>query len=383
VVWRGRVAAVVSRSLVGRQDEDSLAPRGPERPLMRQLPTERDLFAEEQAMPSMSFGDHIEELRARLILAIVGLAIGTFVAFIPFPTPWGSFTPGQWVFDRLLVPAEEALREYDTKQVKERSERAIKDQAMTGPFEVRVSKRDFARVLREIAPDLKLPPEAALEGESVTLPLEYKASDWINSVHSFSKPRTGVISLSPLETFMSFFLVGLVTGLVLASPWVFYQLWQFVAAGLYRHERYYVMKFLPFSLGLFLGGVLLCFFSVLPFTLKFLFEFNEWLKIEPNLRLTDWMGFATFLPLVFGVCFQTPLVMMLLERIGVFTLDDFRKKRKIALLAIVIAAAAITPTGDPLTLSLLAGPMYALYELGIRMIANARARDEGMASAKA
>lgn len=347
---------------------------------MRQLPNERDLFAEEQAMPSMSFGDHIEELRARLILAIFGLAIGTFIAFIPFPTPWGAFTPGQWVFDRLLLPAQEALREYDAKQVKERSERAVKDKMLTRPFEVRVAKRDLAKAMSELYPELKPPSDSSLEGESVTLPLEYKAADWIAGVHDYSKPRD-VISLSPLETFMSFFLVGMVTGLVLSSPWVFYQLWQFVAAGLYRHERYYVMKFLPFSLGLFLAGVLLCFFSVLPFTLKFLFEFNEWLKIEPNLRLTDWMGFATFLPLVFGICFQTPLVMMLVERIGIFTVDDFRKKRKIAILIIVIAAAAITPTGDPLTLSLLAGPMYGLYELGIYLIGKARANDAASASA--
>ena len=69
-------------------------------------------------------------------------------------------------------------------------------------------------------------------------------------------------------------MVALVSGLVLASPWVFYQGWAFVAAGLYRHERRYVKKFLPFSLGLFLTGVFLCFFFVLPITLTFLLQFN-------------------------------------------------------------------------------------------------------------
>ena len=97
-----------------------------------------------------------------------------------------------------------------------------------------------------------------------------------------------------------FFMVCLVTGLVIASPWVFYQAWAFVAAGLYRHERHYVTKFLPLSLGLFLAGVFLCFFGVLPITLSFLLEFNVWLGIEPTLRLSDWMSFATILPLVFG-----------------------------------------------------------------------------------
>ena len=76
----------------------------------------------------------------------------------------------------------------------------------------------------------------------------------------------------------------------------------------------------------------LCFFCVLPITLSFLLEFNVWLGIEPTLRLADWMSFATILPLVFGLCFQTPLIMLFLERIGVFTVDDFRAKRKIAIL---------------------------------------------------
>ena len=133
-------------------------------------------------------------------------------------------------------------------------------------------------------------------------------------------------------------MVCLVTGLVIASPWVFYQLWAFVAAGLYRHERHYVTKFLPFSLGLFLAGVFLCFFGVLPVTLSFLLEFNVWLGIEPTLRISEWMSFATILPLVFGVCFQTPLIMLFLERIGIFTADDFRAKRKFAILIMVIAA---------------------------------------------
>jgi sec-independent protein translocase protein TatC len=150
---------------------------------------------------------------------------------------------------------------------------------------------------------------------------------------------------------------------------VFYQLWAFIGAGLYRHERHYVTKFLPFSLGLFLTGVFLCFFGVLPITLRFLLEFNVWLGIEPTLRLADWMSFATILPLVFGICFQTPLIMMFLALIGIFTVDDFRSKRKIAILIMVIAGAVLTPGQDPFSMILLAVPMIGLYELGILLVA--------------
>ena len=86
------------------------------------------------------------------------------------------------------------------------------------------------------------------------------------------------------------------------------------------------------------------------------------------MRLVDWMSFATILPLVFGVCFQTPLVMVFLERIGIFTADDFRAKRKIAILIIVIAGAVLTPGQDPFSQCMLAVPMIILYELGILMV---------------
>src|SRR5262249_21338165 len=183
-----------------------------------------------------------------------------------------------------------------------------------------------------------------------------------------------LVSLAPLETITIFFMVGLVSGLVLASPWVFYQAWAFVAAGLYRHERRYVERYLPFSLGLFLSGVFLCFFFVLPVTLTFLLQFNVYLGVAPTLRLSEWMSFATLLPLIFGIAFQTPLVMLFLERINIFTIEDFRAKRKMAILIITIVAAVLTPGQDPISMLLLACPMIMLYELGILLISQGKHR---------
>ena len=201
------------------------------------------------------------------------------------------------------------------------------------------------------------------------MPLQFSAAGMIETVQSSTvQIDQSLVSLAPLETLTIFFMVCLVSGLVLASPWVFYQGWAFVAAGLYRHERRYVKKYLPFSLGLFLTGVFLCFFFVLPITLRFLFQFNVWLGVAPTLRLSEWMSFATILPLIFGLSFQTPLVMLFLERIGIFTVEDFRAKRKIAILVITIAAAVLTPGQDPFSMLLLACPMILLYELGILLI---------------
>src|SRR5262249_52515737 len=108
--------------------------------------------------------------------------------------------------------------------------------------------------------------------------------------------RPTLATLRVEEAFMVYFKVCIVTGFVLASPWIFYQLWSFVAAGLYPHEKRYVNVFLPFSLGLFLVGVGVCEFLVIPKAVEALLWFNEWLGLEPDLRLNEWLGFAIWMP---------------------------------------------------------------------------------------
>ena len=132
-------------------------------------------------------------------------------------------------------------------------------------------------------------------------------------------PRVRVVGLSVQEPFSVYIKAALVVGAVLASPFVFYFIWDFVAVGLYPHEKKYVHTFLPISLALFLAGVALAFFLVFRFVLAFLFQFYEWMGIDPDPRITDWLSFVLILPLGFGISFQLPLVMLFLERIGVFT----------------------------------------------------------------
>jgi sec-independent protein translocase protein TatC len=327
------------------------------------MPTERDLFEEEQQMVAMSFGEHIEELRARLILALMGLAVGVIITFIP------PLNLGWRVLNSMQIPARKALEKFYTERYRQRAEEAAKVDAKSPPIHASLAADEFIAQLRKLAPGARWPDPESLKGQQLKMRITYDQADLIQNLgKTIEPPTSGLVSLAPLETITIFFMVCLVTGLVIASPWVFYQLWAFVAAGLYRHERRYVKKFLPFSLGLFLIGVFLCFFGVLPITLMFLLEFNVWLGIEPTLRLSEWMSFATLLPLVFGLCFQTPLVMLFLERIGVFTIDDYRAKRKIAILIMAIIAAVLTPGPDVFSQCMLALPMIGLYELGIFLV---------------
>ncbi|GAC1467309.1 MAG: hypothetical protein NVSMB9_08770 [Isosphaeraceae bacterium] len=337
------------------------------------MPTDKDLFVEEESMTAMSFGEHIEELRARLILGLLGLMVGVIITFVP------PLNLGKHVIMKMEEPAKGALKKFYGERARVRSEEAKKQSALTPVIEAIIPANQFFSELRRLAPKLELPSEGALEGQSVRLPIRHHEEGMILTVAGSAEQRDALVSLAPLETMTIFFMVCLVTGLVIASPWVFYQAWAFVGAGLYRHERHYVTKFLPLSLGLFLLGVFLCFFGVLPITLSFLLEFNVWLGIEPTLRLADWMSFATILPLVFGLCFQTPLIMLFLERIGVFTVQDFKAKRKVAILIIVIAGAVLTPGQDPFSQILLAGPMIILYELGILLVGRQTPRRPALA----
>ena len=127
-------------------------------------------------------------------------------------------------------------------------------------------------------------------------------------------------------------------------------------------------KYLPFSLGLFLTGVFLCFFFVLPITLTFPAPVQRLARGRADASAERMDGLRHDPAADLRPRFQTPLVMLFLERISIFTVDDFRAKRKFAILIITVAAAVLTPGQDPFSMLLLAVPMILLYELGILLI---------------
>jgi sec-independent protein translocase protein TatC len=171
-------------------------------------------------------------------------------------------------------------------------------------------------------------------------------------------------SLSPIEGFMIWMKAGLIAGLVISGPWIFYQLWLFVAAGLYPHEKKYVWVFLPISIALFVLGVLLVFVFVFDAVLAFFLGVNFNLGIDMQPRINDWLSFVLFLPLGFGLAFQLPLVMFFLNRIGVFSVAAYLSKWRIAVMVIFVVSMVLTPA-DPISMILLAVPLTFLYFFGV------------------
>ncbi len=255
----------------------------------------------------MSLGDHIEELRRRLWLALLGFLVALVAGFLLSPA----------VLRFIAVPVDKALARFHER----RTERLVQRLAEGDPrLRDANGPRDVEILLpsHRLAELLGLPEEWDMP-EWTALPVRVRPLDWAlltgEATRLVNRPPS-LLSLTVTEPVTVYFKVSAYCGLVLASPWIAYQLWMFVAAGLYPHEKRLVHVNLPLSIGLFLGGVALCEFVVLPAGVDYLMSFNDWLGYEPELRLSDWLGFALLMPLVFGLAFQTPLVMVFLERIG-------------------------------------------------------------------
>ena len=155
---------------------------------------------------------------------------------------------------------------------------------------------------------------------------------------------------------------------VTAAPYLFYEVWRFVSPALYPHERKGVRKALGLGTVMFFVGVLLGYFMVYPLTLRFLSTYQLSAAIENQISLNSYIDNFMMLVLCMGLAFELPLLTWLLSLLGLVHKTFLRRYRRHAVVIIVIAAAIITPTGDPFTLTVVAVPLYLLYELSILMV---------------
>lgn len=172
-----------------------------------------------------------------------------------------------------------------------------------------------------------------------------------------------LVFFRPTEAFSLFMQISLFGGLVLSSPVILFQLWRFVAPALNRRERRLAIPVTAVLTVLFLGGILLGYLS-LERGLGFLVGFGTD-RLDPTIGADHYLGFAMRFLMVFGVSFEFPVFLFGLCATGVLSWRTLANGRRWAIVVIVIGGAVATPSGDPLTLTLLAVPLYALYELTI------------------
>jgi sec-independent protein translocase protein TatC len=254
--------------------------RPPEPPALRKRADRIELTDPEELELEegrMSFLEHLDELRKRLIQAIIGIALGCVISFI-FLDP---------IFEFIMLPMQQML------------------------------------------------PEGG-----------------------------SLITTEATENFMLYLKIGLLSGLLVATPYVAYQVWLFVAPGLYSHEKRFAIPFVLFASTSFLAGAAFSHYIAFPVTWRFFIDFQtDFVKFMP--RLGPAFSLYVKMLLGFGVIFQMPVLVLALARMGVVSARFLIKHFKYALLIIFVLGAVLSPGGDIASQMMMAGPMIVLYILSI------------------
>jgi sec-independent protein translocase protein TatC len=257
----------------------------------------------------MSFLDHLQELRKRLIIIIIALFIGMAVSWPLAPT----------------------VQHYMQKPLREPS--------ITQQWQYSVTAwayQKFPALTKRLGLEAK-PPQVTPHK------LNYMA---------------------PLEPFFVQMKISMITGLALAFPVVLYQIWLFFAPALYPQEKKYVYYFVPFGTVAFILGDLFCLNLVWPLIIRFSLAYESDFLFS-MLNLTQFINFCLRLLLLFGVVFELPLILLILARAGVVRLDFLRRNRRVAVLLSAVVAAF---HADIVTMFAVAIPIYCMYELSILAI---------------
>ncbi len=165
------------------------------------------------------------------------------------------------------------------------------------------------------------------------------------------------------EMFITYLKIALIMGIMLATPIIFYQIWKFIAPGLYQDEKRLVIPFVLSSTILFIGGAIFGYFVVFPFGFKFFLGFaNKYVKALPSVK--QYFSFAMKLLIAFGIVFELPVITYFMTKIGLLTPQFLKNNRKYAIVIIFIVAAIFTPP-DAMTQCMMAVPLIILYEVSI------------------
>ena len=252
----------------------------------------------------LTFWDHLDELRKVLIRVLVVWFVLAVAYFVAMP----------WLFDRvILAPCNNDFIFYD--------------------------------LLRFI-------------GEKLDLHDEFFTQEF----------HVKLVNINLAAPFLIHMSTAFWMSVVTAMPYLFYEVWRFISPALYPNEMRGVRKAMAIGTVMFFVGVLLGYFIVYPLTLRFLSTYQLSGLIENQISLNSYIDNFMMLNLCMGAAFELPLLAWLLSLLGLVNKAFLRKYRRHAAVVIVILAAVITPTGDPFTLSVVAIPLYLLYELSILMI---------------
>ncbi len=332
-----------------------------------------DQNQEDELGGQMSFLDHLDELRTRLIRSIVFVFLATTICWFFSDRIYGF----------LAVPVERALAEAQRRQVpiagitgnetivglntlKENDvgRYVFPEETKIGSSVIPVGTSVNARVAKDTQGQLGLFTDEALYAGATIIPKGVRLPVSLTSLpQAFSGINDKLIVTTALEPFSLYIKVSLYAALCLSVPFLLYQIWAFVSPGLYPHERGYVTPFIALSSISFVLGAMFAYYVIFPPAAKYLLGLGEDFRLL--LKADDYFDFIIIVMLGMGIVFQMPAVSYVLSRIGLITAGFLLRVWKTAGIIILISAALLSPTSDIPNMLLFAAPMIVLYFVSI------------------
>lgn len=201
----------------------------------------------------------------------------------------------------------------------------------------------------------------------------YRFFAWVGNVLQLSGLETNDFQVRLINTklsgqFLMHMNVSFYAGIILASPYILYQLFRFVSPALYENEKRYSVRVITWGYVLFLLGVLFSYFLIFPFTFRFLALYQVSTEVENTITIDSYIDTLTMLSLMMGITFEIPILAWLFAKLGFLTAEFMTRYRKHALVISLVIAAIITPTSDVFTLLMVTFPMFILYEASILIV---------------
>ena len=338
---------------------------------LRALSTNKD--REEELDGQMSFLEHLDELRRRLIRCFI---------FIFLATAGSWFVSGQ-IYAFLAAPVERALADAQRRQApiagqtgtemisaltslkeQDTGRYVFSEETKLGTSLIPAGASVTARVIKDAEGKLALFTDEPLFAGNTVIPKGVRLpTDLGTATESFSGVNDKLIVTTALEPFSLYIKVSLYAAVCLSVPFLLLQIWGFVSPGLYPYERAYVTPFIMLSSISFVLGAAFAYYIIFPPAAKYLLGLGSDFRLL--LKASEYFDFIILIMLGMGVVFQMPAVTYVLARIGLVTAGFMIRIWKTALIAILISAALLSPTSDIANMMLFATPMFVLYLISI------------------
>ncbi len=338
---------------------------------LRALSTNRE--SEEELGGQMSFLEHLDELRRRLIRSFIFIFLATAIC-------WFVSKP---IYAFLAAPVERALADAQRRQVpiagqtgtemisalttlkeNDSGRYVFAEETKLGTSLIPAGASVTARVVKDAEGKLALYTDEPLFAGNTVIPKGVRLPTELGTAtESYSGINDKLIVTTALEPFSLYIKVSLYAAVCVSVPFLLLQIWGFVSPGLYPHERAYVTPFITLSSISFVLGAAFAYYVLFPPAAKYLLGLGEDFRLL--LKANDYFDFIILIMLGMGVVFQMPAVTYVLARIGLVSAGLMVKIWKTALIVILISAAVLSPTADIVNMLLFAAPMMVLYIISI------------------